>query len=1505
VARPNGGHAERTVAASDPLAPFHPATRAWFDRAFAAPTEVQAQGWRHIAAGGHALLIAPTGSGKTLAAFLWGIDRLGRLADEVQPGVRVLYVSPLKALAYDVERNLVAPLVGVSQAAARLGESFRAPEVFVRTGDTPSRDRQRFKKTPSEILVTTPESLYLLLGSQSREALRTVHTVIVDEVHALAPTKRGAHLALTLERLDALCVAPPQRIGLSATVRPPKEVARFLGGDRDVAIVDTSAKPNLDLSIVVPVEDLSNPKPPPQAIEVSDDLLGDDEEEGDHDYASDGMGYGAFQGASPAKGIWAAMQPRLLELIRAHQSTIVFVNSRSLCERLARRLNELDGGEGPPLVRAHHGSVSHAQRKEIEEALKEGRLRGIVATSSLELGIDMGAVDLVIQVESPGSTARGLQRVGRAGHQVGAVSRARIFPKYPGDLLEAAVVAERMTRGDLEPVVVPRNALDVLAQQIVAMTSVQDWTVDELEAAVRRAYGFAELSRDALVSVLDMLAGRYPSTDFADLRPRINWDRTTDTLTGRKGSKMLALQNAGTIPDRGLFTVHLGPEGPRVGELDEEMVHESRAGETFVLGASTWRIEQITRDRVIVSPAPGEPGRMPFWHGDGPGRPIELGRALGEFLREVGSRTDEEATAWLADRVPMGGFATSNLLSYVREQQEATGTLPTDRAVTIERFRDELGDWRICILTPFGARVHAPWALALEATLGSLAGFVVRAMWSNDGIVLRLADNGEDELSLPTLDALVPDPDEVEELVVEQVGGSALFASLFRENAGRALLLPRKRVGKRTPLWAQRLRSQTLLGVARKYPAFPIVLETYRQALRDHFDLPALIELLQQIRSRTVRLEAVETTSASPFARSLVYRYVAEYLYDGDVPAAERRAQALTLDRDLLRDLLGQEELRDLLDASELARLEDELQGLVTDRKARHADALADLLRKLGDLTDGEVAERCEDGADVAGWLDALSRSRRVALVRIAGEARWIAAEDAGLVRDALGVVIPPGLPAAFLESSPRPLPQLLRRYARTHGPFAPAEVAERFGLPLDAVRRAAAVLVDEGTLLVGAFRPGGRGEEWCAPEVLRTLRRRTLARLRGEVEPVEAPAYARFLLDWHGVALPDRSGPGSMERLRAVVAQLEGIPLPFSELEDRILASRIPGFQPRMLDQLGASGELVWVGCGALGASDGKVALYRRSRLGKLTRTGDEAPPDDDLHRVILAHLAERGASFTVDLTLVSDAPRKELEEALWDLVWAGLVTNDTFGPLRSLGRRSKRRGPAGVAAGGRWSLVDRLRFGDPSDTERAHALALMMLERWGLVAREMAAGESLPGGFTAIYKVLAAMEESGTVRRGWFCEGLTGAQFAMPGAVDRLRGARNAAETPDVRLLAAVDPANPYGAALPWPPPPEGNRGAGPRRVAGASVVLVDGELALWLGKGGKSLLTWPRADHPELLSLALGVLPHAARRTRRRALTVEKIDGEPATASDRKTALLESGFVVDYRGLTLEVD
>jgi len=1569
---------------------FGEATRAWFQASFEGATPVQEQGWAAIARREHALLLAPTGSGKTLAAFLWAIDRLTRLPEDAEPGVRVVYVSPLKALVYDVERNLRAPLRGIEVAARRLGLPLRMPRVAVRTGDTSQKERRDQAKHPAEILVTTPESLYLVLGAAQRETLRTVETVIVDEVHALAPTKRGAHLGLSLERLAQLTQGvdgdgpDPQRIGLSATARPVEEVARYLGGHRGVSIVDTARAPQLDLRIVVPVADMTRPElelPPegePPADESADAgavdgaeyaaadgevVIGDDGD-GD-DWAIPGGGSLLFTeddldvpASAQQKGLWPTIYPRLLELIRAHRTTIVFVNSRGLCERLTQHLNELadptrdpedddaehgeaaevDGGERPPpLVRSHHGSLSHEERRVVEEQLKAGEIRAIVATSSLELGIDMGTVDLVVLVESPGSVASGLQRIGRAGHGVGQVSMGRLFPKHRGDLLETTVVAQRMTEGAIEALRVPDNPLDVLAQQVVAMCGLEPWPVDQVERVVRRAASFRELPKDAFIGVLDMLSGKYPSSSFADLRPRLVWDRERDVLTARRGARMLAATNGGTIPDRGSFGVYLGADGPRVGELDEEMVHETVSGATFVLGASTWRVEEITRDRVIVSPAPGEPGRLPFWRGEGPGRPIELGRALGAFTRELDrhTRSDPEAAqGWLREHYALDAFAAKNLVDFLADQREATGTVPTDQSIVLERFRDELGDWRVAILSPFGARVHAPWALAVEAHLSKQMGFEIQAMWSDDGIVLRFADADEP----PTPDTFLPDPEEVEDLLVEQLADSALFASQFRENAGRALLLPRRRPGSRTPLWQQRLKASQLLAVAREFPSFPIVMETYRSVLKDVFDLPALVELLQAIRRKEVRFEDCETTTASPFARSLVFDYVAAYLYEGDSPLAERRAQALALDRNLLRELLGQEELRELLDGEVIDELEHELQHLDPDYRARHPDALHDLLRRVGDLDDAEVRARCAPPADqlpdggapgdgvvddgegsradpgqvaVDDWLDALLGARRVVRTKIGGVMRWVAVEDVALYRDALGAVIPPGIPAAFLEPRERPVEELVQRYARTHGPFRLRDLAGRFGLPEDAVRAVLEALEQRDQMVQGDFRPDGTEPEWCDPEVLRRIKRRTLAKLRNEVAPVEKEALSRFLPAWHGLG-EDRGG---MARLEEALVQLEGIPLPWSELERTILPARVQGFEPRMLDELGAMGWLVWVGHDSLGARDGRVALYRRERVGLLFEP-PEVPDDlDETASRLLAHLERRGACFFAELELAAKpAPREEVLPALWSLVWAGLVTNDTFQPLRTLSlhrgttararstmpsRRSRGGDPR--IAGGRWSLVREL-LGETEPTERAHARAVTLLERHGLVAREVADVEALPGAFSAVYKVFRAMEEAGKVRRGYFVEGIGGAQFAYPGAVDRLRGLRQPAEDPQALVLAATDPANPYGWILPWP---EANGDAAsrgtPRRAAGATVVLVDGDLALYLEKGGKALLTFPAIADQEralLAARALRGVPAASRKGGR----IELIDGEPARRSSLLPLLRQAAFATDHKGVVL---
>ncbi|MDJ0866021.1 MAG: helicase-related protein [Myxococcota bacterium] len=1174
------------------------------------------------------------------------------------------------------------------------------------------------------------------------------------------------------------------------------------------------------------------------------------------------------------------------------------MNSRGLCERLANRLNELAGED---LVRAHHGSIAHAKRREIEEALKAGTLRAIVATSSLELGIDMGAVDLVLLVESPGAVARGLQRVGRAGHQVGETSRGRIFPKHRGDLLEAAVVAEAMRRGEVEAIRIPRNPLDVLAQQIVATCAAAPRTVADLRALVARTASFRELSEEMLRGVLEMLAGRYPSTEFVELRPRLVWDREADRLDARRGARQLALLSGGTIPDRGLYGVHMGADGPRIGELDEEMVHETRAGETITLGASTWRVVEITRDRVVVAPAPGEVGKLPFWRGEGPGRPLELGRKLGAFTREVGEHIADRTAAaeHLEADYGLDPWAARNLVDYLVEQHDATGCLPTDRAVTVERFRDELGDWRLCILSPFGARLHAPWSLAIEARLSSGAGYQVQTLWSDDGIVLRFADAEE----LPGLDVLVPDPDDVEDLVVDQLAGSSLFAGQFRENAARALLLPRRRPGSRTPLWTQRLRAQNLLAVAREFPSFPIMLETYRSCLQDVFDLPGLVELLRAMRARQVRVDEVETRTASPFARSLVFAYTATYLYQGDTPVAERRAQALTLDRHMLRDLLGQDELRDLLDAAVIDETEAELQGLAPEYRARHADAVHDLLRRVGDLSPEELAARCE--GDPSPWLEELAATRRIASMPIGGEPRWVAAEDVALVRDALGAVPPPGMPAALLEPVERPMEQLLQRFARHRGPFVTRAVAERYGLLPAHVEGWLGGLEAREKLLAGDFHPNGREKEWCDPEVLRRLRRRTLAKLRGEVAPVERAVLGRFLPAWHGIG---SRATGEL-RLGEALDQLEGMPLPFSELERVILPARVGGFDARMLDELGALGQVVWVGRGALGERDGRIALYRRERVALLA----EPPvvPDDlaPVHRRMLEHLERRGASFFAELASAAGSPpQKELLDALWDLVWLGLLTNDTFAPLRALSARrelARRRGRRvqSSAAAGRWSLVSQLTDPEADATRRAHARALGLLERYGVVSRDVMGLEEIPGGFSAVYPVLRAMEEAGKLRRGHFVEGLSGAQFAYAGAVDQLRAARAEPDADEVSVLAATDPANPYGSFLPWPAPHGDGR---PRRAAGCTVVLVGGQPVLHLDRGGQRVQSFPlregmRAE--ETLTRAAAALERLLPGARRRSLRIDELDGADAARSPLRAAFERAGFRVEFKSLVLE--
>ncbi|MCT1479172.1 ATP-dependent helicase [Microbacterium sp. p3-SID336] len=1522
---------------SDVLDRFTPATQDWFRGAFTAPTPAQEGAWEAISAGKHALVVAPTGSGKTLSAFLWAIDSVFRERAEPRAAssedagrTRILYISPLKALGVDVERNLRSPLIGIGQSARRLGTAAPAVTVGVRSGDTTSSDRRKLVSDPPDILITTPESLYLMLTSRAGDTLRDVHTVIIDEVHAVAATKRGAHLAVSLERLDALRAGhgaekPAQRIGLSATVRPIDEVARFLGGADPVEIVAPPASKTFELGVVVPMDDMTNPPPPPGA---PPEAPGVDAE------------YTEVTGS-----VWPHVEEAIVDRILQNNSTIVFANSRRLAERLTGRLNEIyserigvalpeptvpagmmaqagaTAGADPVLAKAHHGSVSKEQRAQVEEELKSGVLRCVVATSSLELGIDMGAVDLVIQVEAPPSAASGLQRVGRAGHQVGEISRAALFPKHRGDVLHTAIVTERMLAGKIEAIQVPRNPLDILAQQTVAASALGAISVEEWFETVRRSAPFQSLPRSAYEATLDLLAGRFPSDEFAELRPRLVWDRDAGTLTGRPGAQRIAVTSGGTIPDRGLFGVFVAGEstGARVGELDEEMVYESRVGDVFTLGTTSWRIAEITHDRVNVIPAYGQPGKVPFWHGDGIGRPFELGEALGAFSREVSSATPEKAQQRLID-AGLDEQARANLMAHLTEQREATGTLPTDRTLTVERGHDEVGDWRVILHSPYGMKVHAPWALAINARVRERLGVEGSAVASDDGIIVRIPDA---EAEPPGAELFVFDPDELEQLVTQEVGGSALFASRFRECAARALLMPRTNPNRRTPLWQQRQRSAQLLEVARRHPTFPVILETLREVLQDVYDLPSLRRLATSIADRRIRLVETQPGQPSPFARDLLFGYVGAFMYEGDSPLAERRAAALSVDPALLGELLGTVELRELLDPDVIAQFEHEAQRLDPERRVRGLEGVADLLRMLGPLDAAEVSARLDPesmgGVTAAALLDELITARRAIPATIGGTARVAAIEDAGRLRDALGAALPTGIPVAFLEPVADPLGDLVARHARTHGPFTTAAVAERFGLGTAVARHTLQRLETSGRLTSGYFLPTAAGSaddiEWCDSEVLRRLRMRSLAAIRGSVEPVSPEAYARFLPDWQHLGRPLEGVDGVL----TVIEQFAGVPIPASAWESLVLPSRVRDYSPAMLDELTAAGEVIWSGQGTLPGRDGWVSLHPVD-LAPFTLPEPEAEiAADSLEARLLAALTAGGAYFAAQLKEMTGAENEQsVLEALWALTWSGHVTNDTFAPIRSLlaggsqAHKVKRRAPRArtyrgmsltrtaprpTAIGGRWSLLPAIET-DPA--RRATVTAGLLLDRYGVVTRGAVQAEGVPGGFAQAYRVLAGFEEAGHCRRGYVIEKLGAAQFAASATVDRLRTYAGLADPPPraAVTLAATDPANPYGAALAWPKL-EGVSHR-PGRKAGGLVVLVDGSLVLSLERGGRTVLCF--SEDEDMVRAAAADLAATARARRLDTLTVEKVNGEGVYGTELARALQEAGFVQTPRGLTL---
>jgi ATP-dependent helicase Lhr and Lhr-like helicase len=1390
---------------SEALSVLGPVARQWFEREFGLPTPAQELAWPALADGRSALVVAPTGSGKTLAAFLVFLDKLAREPREAE-GVRVLYISPLRALGNDIHRNLDVPLAGMRELDPNVQIT-----TGLRTGDTTQRDRNRLLRHPPDVLITTPESLFLMLTSENAaKTLESVETVIVDEVHNLAESKRGTHLVLSLERLRHLTGRPFQRVGLSATVRPADKVARWLAGHengtpREMVVLDAGGRKEMDLTVESPVDDFRE---------------------------------------LPGESVWPSIFDRLLELINEHTSTLIFVNDRAKAERVAAQVN---ARAGETIVRTHHGSISREARLEVEELLKRGELPALVATSSLELGIDIGAIDLVVQLESPKTATAGLQRVGRSGHLVGETATGVIVPKYRPDLLDAAVVASKMLRREIEHVHIPEGCLDVLAQQLAGTVCTgTGWTAERLLELVRRADPYRNLGRDRFNGVLSMLAGRYPAARFGELAPRVVWNRESGEVTPRPGTRMLVLMNAGAIPERGLYSVVHAMTGAKLGSLDEEFVFESRPGDSFVLGTTVWRIETMDRDRVVVTEAPGSLPRIPFWNGDLPGRPHELGLAFGEFLREASEQLDEpEFVDWVRDRCALDSNSALNLRTYLLELREALGELPNDRLIVVEDFLDELGDHRIVVHSPFGRRVHHAWLLAARARIRDAMNLEVEALAHDDGFMLRFPAGTDD----PPFDLItqLPGEEELDELLIRELQISPLFGALFRENAARALLLPRRGPERRTPLWLLRIRSQDLMQVVKRFGDFPVLLETYREAWDDLLRVPDVHKVARAMAAGDIAVKRTTSEIPSPFASSLMFEFTGAMLYGGDQPRAEWRTQLLAIDRETLSTLIRPEEMRGLIDRRAVSGLEAVLQRMAEKSRPRSPDELADALAHLGDLSAAELRDRA--GPDWRTLADALVADGRALVARVGDEQRYIASEYADEYAR-------PHVPAAIRS--------VIRRWMAAKGPVTPDEVADRYGITRDDAAARLQELQALGEVVAGEFLPGGTEREFVDAQNLRRIHQDTLRILRKQIEPVDPERYAAFLVSWHQL---DR-GAGSERRARPSLDRLAGAPVPAAALERGVLERRA---DPKAFDEL-IGGEFVWQGLPGR-----RVALLPRADAPALLRPAQEIGENP-----VLDALRDRGALFLSELAMATELSERDVLDRLFPLVWAGLVTNDSLAGIREpqtpkRGQsRSERLASAQLPRYGRWSLLP-----DRDADRAAGAWADRLLQLYGVVAREMAAAIECPVPWPLLRDRLGDLEAAGRVRRGYFVRGLSGIQYALPEAVERLRRK----PTERAVLIAAADPANAYGGLLPLP----ADKPYRVHRVPGAWLVLKAGRPLLAVEGGGRKL---HRLSHDDITD-AVKLVEQLAETAPRGRLTIEEWDGMPVVATEGADLLAAAGF------------